>query len=219
MCPIVGSFNIDRLKELIELNSYRGTHSHSITYFSPTDGWGSSIRGPYRNYGPIVLYDILPREGEYILVHQQAPTTEDKINIHPAEYSRNLLWHNGILKESTVKELSELFNEEGAWDTKLLLRKIFQDKMPTDVDGSFACVWYDTYNLKLFRNKLSNLFISENGDMSSTRFEGGEPLKPGTIHYVNWVLDGEDTIIQLQETKNYFLTQYTPYYFSGEYRE
>ena len=33
MCSIVGSFDIDRLRQLAELNAYRGTHSHSLYAF------------------------------------------------------------------------------------------------------------------------------------------------------------------------------------------
>ena len=33
MCAIVGSFQLDKLKELIKLNSYRGSHSYSISFY------------------------------------------------------------------------------------------------------------------------------------------------------------------------------------------
>ena len=121
MCAIVGSFNKDKLIELIELNSYRGSHSYSISIYSRNMLF--SIR---REIGKINYNDIFLIEGQYGIVHIQAPTTEakDEVNIHPVRYKTSdryynwpALWHNGIIKASHVKEMQVKYGDDTDWDT------------------------------------------------------------------------------------------------------
>jgi len=113
MCSITASFDFNKLKELTELNAYRGSHSHSLFVF---DKFTGSIIFAHKNFGPIELDEMsdsdikkLP-EGSYFIAHQQAPTTESKNedSVHPATLGNNYLWHNGIIKQKEIKRLSDI---------------------------------------------------------------------------------------------------------------
>lgn len=183
MCSILGSFSKSKLIELIELNKYRGTFSHSISYYEPEQRDFSHIT---RSFGEINYDDIDEqnmKEGQYCVVHMQAPTGEDKssANIHPAEINDHLLWHNGILKDPTIKALQEEFDYNTTWDSKLLLWKMLWDRLPKDIDGSFSCLYYDAKDqcLFLFRNAIAPMFIDNQMNISSTKFEGSRKTEAG----------------------------------------
>lgn len=183
MCSISGSFDKTKLLELIELNAYRGTHSHSIMYYDCHESRPTWIQ---RGMGPIDPDKIEIPNGEYCIVHQQAPTSENKDTkaIHPAEIDGFLLYHNGILKDSTIKKLQEEYNDTSTWDTRLLLRRKMDSGILDDIDGSFSCVYYDPNPcfLYLFRNRLAPMFIDDKSNISSTKFMGSEPIKPDAVY-------------------------------------
>lgn len=188
MCSITGSFETDKLKELVELNSYRGSYSHSVSYF---DVASSSFSFVEKSFGKPDLDGINIPNGHYGIVHVQAPTTEqtDQLSIHPSIIGSSLLWHNGILKPKTISYLQRLFESDDKWDTGLLHRKVLSSNpMPNEIDGSFSCLWYDdiTEKLFLFRNQISPMFIDHNLDISSTRFAGSEPTAPDVFLAMNF---------------------------------
>ena len=109
MCAIVGSFNRDKLKELFEINAYRGQLSYSLASFKTN----SELQVVMKDKGkmPDYFYDEFP-ESDFYIGHTQAPTTESS-NIHPAvNHEGDFLWHNGIIKQGKFK---------GKWDTEWLL--------------------------------------------------------------------------------------------------
>jgi glutamine phosphoribosylpyrophosphate amidotransferase len=185
MCSIIGSFDKDKVIALCELNAYRGQHSHSISYASQ-DG----VYYTQKNFGPI-NYDALDPDGDYMIVHMQAPTTDNKNAdcIHPAmnPYAGDLLWHNGIIKEKEVERLREKYQLKATWDTYILLHHLIVGGSPSDIDGTFSCLWcdyssaYGRYGLKLFRNEISPMFIDSHSTISSTRFEGSVPTEPNVM--------------------------------------
>ena len=172
MCAIVGSFNKDKLIELIELNSYRGSHSYSFSTFDVESG---TMVVRQKALGAINYDHInIPTNHHYAVVHIQAPTTEAKntSTIHPAEEEDTLLWHNGIVKANHVKVLQSRFGNDTGWDTKLLLRAVNYSKDELNrVDGSFSCLWYACGGMYLFRNSISPMFYDANLNISSTKFE------------------------------------------------
>ncbi len=132
MCAIVGSRSIEKLKELVELNSYRGSHSFSFSTFNQYSGILSIQQ---KKLGTIDLTNKMLAPNEYAIVHIQAPTTDARTAdfIHPAvlnvnsqpEYNPDLaLWHNGIIKAETVKNNIDKYSS--SWDTMQILRALVQ---------------------------------------------------------------------------------------------
>jgi hypothetical protein len=191
MCSIIGSFDRDHFKSLVELNRYRGEHSHSLAAVDLDAGLISLRRG----FGGIDLtwadkiFDANPEA--YIVGHMQAPTTDakDATAIHPsADVKANTayLWHNGIIKEDCIAHMQRTLGVNEEWDTALLNQWISGRHKLDDVDGSFACLRYDVTNgLTMFRNALSPLFVDKNLNLSSTKFAAGYDVPDGFV----WHLD------------------------------
>jgi len=200
MCAITGSFNKQKLKDLYKLNAYRGELSYSLASFRSIEN-KVSFQTLFQESGkmPEDLIEQLPvKEGDYIIAHSQAPTTDSK-NIHPAVYGDAMLWHNGIIKQKNILE--------GTWDTAWLLEQIIDYGWSSlsRVDGTFACVMYWGRSLYVFRNEISPLFIDENLSISSTKFDGSKSIKPNVVLRLNLETGYTDTVA-------YFDTFENPYY-------
>lgn len=207
MCSIIGSKDINKVREFAELNAYRGQHSHSLYVYS--DGAGTCTYQS-KGFGPLIVDDhkFELQAGDYIVAHQQAPTTENKTAefIHPAEISTNLLWHNGIIKANEVKRLQEELQCKNSWDTFLILRHLLDYNTVDNIDGTFSCVWLHDGYLHAFRNEISPLFIDSELNISSTKFVNSEPLPPNTIFKL-------DTVTMELERVSMFTTKENPYFF------
>jgi glutamine phosphoribosylpyrophosphate amidotransferase len=142
----------------------------------------------------------------------QAPTTDSKElnNIHPATgnpySSESLLWHNGIIKEKEVERLREKYQLKSTWDTYMLLHHLIANGSLDDIDGTFSCLWYDDYTLKLFRNEISPMFIDSHSTISSTKFEGSIPTEPNTMFEFDPFKNKLNPLFTFQTKEN-------PYYF------
>ena len=194
MCSIVGSYDANVLKDLIELNARRGQFAHSITFLK----LHNSLIGPpeppadllqqivtIKNLGPPDLNKIDEGFEEYkdwyCIVHQQAPTTKNKglDYIHPVIAEKNCLWHNGIIKEEAIKKLQEKWQTNVSWDSELLLYSLLQKNRTnviSKIDGTFACIWRDHEGLVyILRNSLAPLFIDDSINISSMKFNNISP--------------------------------------------
>lgn len=205
MCSIVGSRSKQQLAELAQLNEYRGTHSHSLFVFNDEN----EIIYSHRGFGKLVVSDH-PIVGAYYIAHQQAPTTDARTKeaIHPANVDGALLWHNGIIKADDVKRLQELYNTDVQWDTSLLLVHYMETSNLSDIDGTFACVMWKDYEFRIFRNEISPLFGNGQGDISSTKFEGSQPIPP------NKVLAFRPQSNNMFDVLSVFTTKENPYFFA-----
>ncbi len=206
MCSISGSFSLQKLSELVELNRYRGEHSHS---FSIYDVNKKKFIGTIRQLGPIDMSTVCLPLGCYGIVHQQAPTTENKSmdTVHPAQKNENVLFHNGILKPKEIKRLKKKHKSKSTWDTELLLLDLIKEGVPLNIDGSFSCVYYDgNGELFLFRNSIAPMFEDSDLNISSTKFTGGNAIRPDTMYRMNF----EDK--KLDTTKRKFITMENPYW-------
>lgn len=220
MCSIIGSFEPKMLVHLYELNSYRGTHSHSITVY---DHRNKKIRYCDRQLGILEERQLInvtrTFPDDYYIVHSQAPTTEnaDIKSVHPARFHNSevrdtsLLWHNGILKPKTINMLRESTGIDSSWDTELLLHYMVYKGNLSEVDGSFACLMYHMGDLYMFRNEISPLFIDFDMNISSTLFDissvdGGKAIhvKPNALFKLD--LHNRSSIIQ-----STFTTKNSPY--------
>tara|TARA_B100000287_G_C20657486_1_gene789011 strand:- start:1016 stop:1645 length:630 start_codon:yes stop_codon:yes gene_type:complete len=208
MCAIFGSFKKEKLEELAELNSYRGQLSYSISQYDPEE---KKLFLKRKCEGSFNIEDVQLDDGCYYIAHIQAPTTAASAidSIHPSARNEtgDLLWHNGILKESFVKQMQEALPSEQLWDTGLLHDWLLVNKDISEVDGTFSCARYiEGDGMFLFRNEISPLFIDEHINISSTKFEGSKPTTPNEvlrIDFENGSLVTEDT----------FTTKENPYYF------
>ena len=209
MCAIVGSFKREKLLELIELNSYRGSHSYSFTTIDPVNGLWLRAR-EFGTINPDIIQ--IPNSG-YAIVHVQAPTTEAKTtnNIHPAMDGETRLWHNGIIKAYYVKTLQAKFGQDTGWDTELLLRAVNSSRDELcNIDGSFSCLWHDGDRAYLFRNDISPMFYDNELSISSTKFEGSIGTPPNNI------LEMDFNAKCLYNTGYSFKTVENPYFFMDE---
>lgn len=186
MCSIIGSFSKKKITELAELNRYRGEHSHSLFVICPMS---YKVLFQHKGLGSLKFNEHEIPEG-YIVAHQQAPTSENRDDtIHPAAWRGegkydDLLWHNGIIKSHCVKRLQELHKTEETWDTKLLLWNLVKLEDPlNNVDGTFACLWKNKEHMYLFRNEISPMFIDDNFNISSTKFENATPIAANVIFH------------------------------------
>ena len=208
MCSITASFDTGILVELAMMNEYRGAHSHSICYVRP--GRMNVIQELKRGFGPLPYHEISIPEGMYGIVHQQAPTTDnkDESSIHPAQISNHLLWHNGIVKDEEVKRLREFHISSHSWDTMLILRQLIDYGHPDNIDGTFSCIYFDGQHILVFRNEITPLFIDASLNISSTKFDGSDPLPPNQMFELDlWMFPGYNKI------GRDFRTVENPYYF------
>lgn len=195
MCSIIGSFDDEVLKELIEktIDAGLGCHSFSITQIDPkTSRVAGDIIRIQDEFDFKVLKNLVDEtklfveEGytePYYIVHIQAPTSASTA-IHPAQIDYSLLWHNGILKPETIEDLQSKYNMPGEnWDTKLLLRHLLETNLPEDIDGSFACLFYNGVALRAFRNEIAPLYIDDKLTVCSLPFKNSKPLEPNTLFH------------------------------------
>jgi glutamine phosphoribosylpyrophosphate amidotransferase len=205
MCSIIGSFDKDTIVRLCELNAHRGQHSHSISYYDNQSNYFCEI---HRGMGPI-NYDNIDIPGDaYCVVHMQAPTTDGKSldNIHPAMIGGEILWHNGIIKEKEIHRLQEVYKTNEEWDTYILLKHMMSEGSPDGIDGSFSCLYFDSYRMYLFRNEIAPMFIDDDFNISSTKFPKSHSTEPNSL------LLFEPGLKRLVPILN-FNTVENPYYF------
>ena len=208
MCSIIGSFDRDTVIALCELNAYRGQHSHSISYYDVEINQVTSIT---KNLGAIDYNKINPTRNEYCIVHMQAPTSERTwaevlTNVHPAIIDEDVLWHNGIIKEKEIKRLQEKYQVDNTWDTYILLKHMMSEGTPDGIDGSFSCLYFDSYRLYLFRNEIAPMFIDDNFNISSTKFSNSSPTEPNCMLLFEPGLKNIVPILHFNTVEN-------PYYF------
>jgi len=204
MCGIFASFNKETLKKLYEINRYRGEVNYSLCSFGIEDE-GVRMRGLVRQEGTMptdAIDKFLVVTDDFMVGHIQAPTSVAS-SIHPAELDTKLLWHNGIIKQSTIQGSS--------WDTQWMLERLVSKGVSelSNFDGTFACVLYSLNGLFVFRNEISPMFIDDELSISSTKFQGSMPLPPNTFFEINLSTRKLSALYK-------FTTKENPYYFGIE---
>jgi len=111
--------------------------------------------------GLIYSHDNIVAKGEFMVGHILQATNPIEQHSHPSIIGDTKLWHNGLIKKRFMTQ-----HGYSGWDTALLHKLVmghFEQKQTlNDVDGSFACVYYDGSSLYFFRNQMSPLFVSDN---------------------------------------------------------
>lgn len=191
MCGISASFNIETLEKLMWLNNQRGNFSFSLTVLEILNSGGHVIQGVFKGFDDfrshiLEYYSNLQDRKFYYIAHSQAPTSASGTNkdygkIHPATFKGVLLYHNGILKPSTVQDLQKKYldNPLNSWDTQLLLYEIINHGIGSlkKIDGSFACVLINQYDVEIFRNQSSILYYDSELNISSIPIENMKELE------------------------------------------
>lgn len=185
MCSIIASFNTEKFKELVDLNQFRGSFSHSITYTG--DGGVFSLK----DFGPFPK-DILENLNDNLfkIGHVQAPTggmIKDRSRIHPCFTGNSFLWHNGILTDNCIQRLQDELHVTTSFDTKLL-SMILERKgvqVLNEIEGLFSCIWYHEGQYYMFRSKHGKLYVDENLNISSERFNGGKCINYDTVYQLD----------------------------------
>jgi len=188
MCCISGSFDKEELKSFIEAGYTRAGHSYSITQFHYdmhscdiyADAPAKFLVNKDSNEIMQQLDSINWLANPFVLVHQQAPTTSarDITSVHPSiietYMSNSYMWHNGIIKEESVKLLQNTLNMATKWDTALLhalVSSVYYEEDANDIDilnnvrGGYACVMFDSIgcgSLIALRNSVCPLFYRGN---------------------------------------------------------
>lgn len=159
MCGIYGSFAVHKFMLLSRLNKSRGVKESSIDELT--------IAGAVYNIG-----------------HVQTPTSNSALK-HPAINNDNMLWHNGIIKQSCMDEYSSI--EYDGWDTMFLLQLINTYGLGalSNVDGSFACVYNKGDDVFIFRNEIAPLYIDRELNLSSIKEDGMTMLPANKVFYIN----------------------------------
>tara|TARA_R100000808_G_scaffold6840_1_gene20154 strand:- start:3717 stop:4220 length:504 start_codon:yes stop_codon:yes gene_type:complete len=157
-----------------------------------------------KGLGPLPVDEIDVPSDHYCIVHQQAPTSENKDStIHPAILNGHVLWHNGIIKEKEVQRLQRELNTKESWDTKLMIDYISTYGEYT-FDGTYACVYHNGTDLYFFRNEISPLFVDERLNISSTLFKNSQALKPNTVFKIQHEHLNPDASFETKENPYYF---------------
>lgn len=216
MCSIIGTFDLNEIRPLYELNSYRGKYSHSVSVYNINTKRMALVK---RSLGELPEGDIellrnnFSGDGMYYIIHSQAPTGDSvgMHTVHPALYwdprdidmQNSYLWHNGILKHKTISEL-QIFKPGSNWDTELLLYYIINEGNLSHIDGSFACLLYNKGKMFCFRNEIAPLFINDKLTISSTMYENSYTVVPNRIYSIDFTT--RELIVE-----STFVTKNSPY--------
>ncbi len=218
MRGLIFSQNTAQLQTLISLNLSRAGRNKGAMTFTPLKS--TRLSNKTVNLSNITLKDTVlldDAEDKRIkglngVFHLQAPTS-DASRPHPANIGGVKLWHNGILKPATISKLQHRFSTQEAWDTALLAM-LFDEALTSrdfsefgKLEGSFACVGYDTEAMEFyaFRNSIAPLF-TDGRSLSSVALNNlWRQIEDGKIYRLDsrtllWNTSGDD-----------FLCSYNPY--------
>lgn len=184
MCGIFGTYDRNKIQELAEANSERGQYGWSVTLFEENKGKLTAMNS-LSGLGEFPKDVKLPK-ALYYLCHIRAATSggENEISLHPAKFLFNSLWHNGIIKAASLEKYAEAVGD-CPWDTLLFLSELILsekrglklDQILSTTQGSFACCFYSSGSLRVFRNELAPLYIDADMNISSTSFCNSEEIK------------------------------------------
>ena len=192
MCSIVGSFNKEKIKELIKINQYRGNFSYSISLIDIDNN--NKILQQIKHFG-LFDYNLLDNlevvnKNVYYVCHVQAPTgglLKEYNRIHPTKVNNSYLWHNGIITPKGMKYLQDYsYNNNIDFDTLALNNQLYNGNFCdlSAIEGLFSCLYLDN-NLYMFRTKHGKLYIDTNLNISSEKFNNSKCINFDTVYKVN----------------------------------
>lgn len=201
MCSIMASFSAEKLKELVDINQFRGNFSFSYTEVDEKNRPVVQVK----SFGEFNKDIISPNN--YKIAHVQAPTgglVKDEARIHPVEDNGSMLWHNGLIVPRGIKYLQELLGTDETFDTRLLHRAILVHGFDilNDIEGLFSCLLIRNGNIFIFRTKHGKLYVDEDMNISSERFDGSKCINSDTIYNID-VSEKDITVTGAFKTKRF----------------
>ncbi len=182
MCSIIAGWETEVVKNLIDINQHRGNFSYSYTEFE-----NNKPSCQVKDFGD--FNKSLIENNCYKICHVQAPTgslKEDIGRIHPVMNNKNMLWHNGIVTPRGIRHLQKMLITEEEFDTKLIFDSLekFGFDILSDIEGLFACVYYNEEDFYIFRSKHAKIYIDDNMNISSEKFENSFCIPYDTIYKI-----------------------------------
>lgn len=205
MCSIFASFDKKRLKDLAVLNQFRGNFSYSVTQDRRTlKGFGDFNNDDL---------DTIAINDDYIIGHVQAPTggmIKDLARVHPTEgYAlQSLLWHNGLLTPRGIRYLQESLDTTEEFDTKLLHLHLIKNNFAGlgEIEGLFTCMFQFANEIYVFRTKHGKLYVDDDLNISSERFDNSKCINYDTVYRLNMVEKKLDPISKFKTKRfNYII--------------
>ena len=204
MCGLIYNASCKEWPLLINKNLERaGVNKGVITFTAVTKN--VSARGyAYIHAGATEVVEDFESLVAPGVLHMQAPTSEHS-QPHPAIYGKTRVWHNGILKQSTIDAWKDAAKSE--WDTKIIASIVSSGMFEklSELDGSFACLAFIEPWRKFiaFRNNLSPLF-TDGFSMSSVQiYNHWKPIDPGVVYELSSVSgQWEPTVINFSTPGN-----------------
>lgn len=178
MCSIVASYSKEKLEDLVDLNQFRGNFSFSYLEFETGE-----LTKQFGQYNKSVINNNL----NYKVSHLQAPTgglIQDINRIHPTMINNSKLYHNGIITPRGIKFLQNKLNSTETFDTWLLHKAIeeFGFDILSEIEGLFSCLYIKDDKIFIFRTRHGKLYIDEEMNISSERFENSKCINYDTVY-------------------------------------
>jgi glucosamine 6-phosphate synthetase-like amidotransferase/phosphosugar isomerase protein len=198
MCGIAGSTNKDTAFKLYQSNLNRGFYSSGSIVLDDLTLWScKKALGQFKEPTKPACVPGIHTEGLYYLYHSRGPTVETKgfneENNHPFFYEDWIVAHNGIVSNFLQLTKEHYPNQDFAdkTDSCIIPRMLSLfgiDHGPEKLEGTFAFWAYNvrTNNLYLVRNSCTLFANLNNGDFSSTEFEGSTALEEGKLYSIDF---------------------------------
>lgn len=191
MCSIIGSFSIDKIKELVVLNQHRGNFSFSISTFDTETHELIQRCKCFGEFDFLALESCNESPTTYFICHIQAPTgglLKELDRIHPTAISNTYLWHNGIIQPAGMEFLNQINSSVGTFDTRELHQAIVDDSLDvlSLIEGLFTCVYVKDDGVRIFRTKHGKLYVDEELNLSSERFENSKCINYNSVYKLDF---------------------------------
>jgi hypothetical protein len=188
MCSIIGSFNIDEIRNLIDLNSSRGQSSYSIGLYNIETNKIETLFKGEGEFNHTILKQLNIQPKHYIICHIQAPTlgVGQNRSIHPSIIDSSYLYHNGQLTQNQIELLKERYNVDSNWDTGLLHHYYLNNEDLSDIDGSFGLLFINKDKVNIMTSNMINLYINKDLTLSSTYFKNSTKIDSNIIYELDF---------------------------------
>jgi len=186
MCGIYLAQNKLDFHELALANSYRGNDTSSI---SVIDLNGNISTAKFNNgYNKSQLDEFDESYILFIIGHTQSATTKDSV-AHPVTLGDSHLWHNGVIKAESIRDMQSVTGLETSFDTELMLNYIDNVGFNglNDIDGGFSCFYYTEGKLFIFHNSVSPLFVGDN-TFSSVKLKNMKAVEVDKVFRIGTVV-------------------------------
>jgi hypothetical protein len=199
---IVGSFDNDKVIELLASEPSEATH-HSLGQYDSVNG---GFFGVNRGKGPIPpdycgihdneLYKIFFKTNISTKFTQPAELYSGS-NIH-------FLWMDGHITEEEVIKLQLENDSDDVWPARLFLGHLIGSNVPVGIDGLYSCVYTNGVSLFLFRNEYGTMYCNKELDFSTSPFRGSTPIPPNHVFEMVFNPKGLISIGQFETKKHWF---------------